>query len=390
MYKIMKIFLLFIPLLLNATTVSENTNRRYDIIEWISQNTYAFDIIVLSFLIIVGLVVYTQYMKRKLEKNQLELEESFVLLKQQREALDEHSIVSITDVKGNITYVNDKFVEISGYSFEELIGQNHRLLNSGQHNSTFWKNMYETVSRGDVWRNPAICNIKKDATVYWVNTVIVPFMKNGKPESYVAIRTDITDNVEIENELEQLYEESQVIMQEKEVLNEKLEKLAYYDALTKIPNRLNIMENLEKMLVSAKRHSMSISVMFIDLDGFKLVNDTLNHDTGDRVLMEVAEVLENTLRVDDFYGRLGGDEFLVIALGTDEKKGLKILCDKLLNNINKIELPSPVGEHFGASIGVVHTIPTENIDVETLLNESDNVMYEVKKQGKNSYKIKEL
>lgn len=115
---------------------------------------------------------------------------------EQKYALDSHSIVAITDVKGNITFVNDKFVEISGYKREELIGQNHRLLNSNIHSQKYkqyWANMYHDISSGKIWHDE-VCNVAKDGSLYWVDTTIVPFIgKNGKPKSYVAIRTDVTD-----------------------------------------------------------------------------------------------------------------------------------------------------------------------------------------------------
>ena len=113
-------------------------------------------------------------------------------MQEQKHALDAHSIVAITDIKGNITFVNDKFIEISGFSKDELIGKNHRLLNSGFHSTEFWKEMYVTISHGEIW-NEEVCNISKDGSHYWVDTTVIPFMDDdGKPESYIAIRTDIT------------------------------------------------------------------------------------------------------------------------------------------------------------------------------------------------------
>ena len=381
---LLKLLPFFIPFSLYATTIlTDKEHDNYQFIKWINENSLAFDILIIFLLLSIVLFIYLYRINTKLSQKQKELEE-------QKLALDEHSIVSITDIKGNITYINKKFIQISGYTEEELLGKNHRILNSGQYDSLFWKNMYKTVSQGKVWKNSNICNMKKDGSYYWVDTIIVPFMKNNKPDHYLAIRTDITENKMIESELEELYDEAQEIMKEKEKLLKEIEKLAYNDTLTNIPNRLSIMKSFEKVLASAIRNELPISVMFIDLDGFKLINDTLGHETGDRVLKEVALTLQSTLRKDDLYGRLGGDEFIVITVGISEKKKLEHLCQKLLTNICKIELPPSVQENFGASIGVVHTLAKKSTTCDILLKESDNIMYKIKNSGKNSFLINEI
>lgn len=120
------------------------------------------------------------------------LQELLDSLEEQKYALDAHSIVAITDIKGTITFVNQKFEEISGYTYEELIGQNHRILNSGMQPKSYWKSMFDDVTHGNVWHD-IVCNKAKDGHLYWVDTTIVPFMgKDGKPQSYIAIRTDVT------------------------------------------------------------------------------------------------------------------------------------------------------------------------------------------------------
>ena len=129
----------------------------------------------------------------QLEQSHIDAQKTLSELNEQKYALDQHSIVAITDIKGTITFVNEKFCQISGYTQEELIGQNHRLLNSNNQNKDYWRKMFETIKQGKTW-NDEVRNITKSGQFYWVDTTIVPFMgKNGHPKSYIAIRTDISD-----------------------------------------------------------------------------------------------------------------------------------------------------------------------------------------------------
>jgi PAS domain S-box-containing protein len=139
----------------------------------------------------------------------LEFRKTLLQVEHQQFALDQHSIVAITDTKGTITYANDKFSQISGYATSELIGQNHRIINSGQHDVAFWQDMFEVITKGDVWHGE-ICNQSKSGAFYWVDTTIVPAKdENGKPVSYIAIRTDITKSKQNAQALEQAIEQAE-------------------------------------------------------------------------------------------------------------------------------------------------------------------------------------
>ena len=149
----------------------------------------------------MAMLAYSIYVYFRLREKRRQLETALAEIGNQQQALNEHAIVSITDVKGNITYVNDKFQKISGYLAEELIGQNHRMIQSGEHSREFFRELWQTVSGGQVWHGQ-IKNRAKDGSYYWVEATIVPFMdQNGKPYQYVAMRTEITAQKDMEQQI---------------------------------------------------------------------------------------------------------------------------------------------------------------------------------------------
>ena len=211
-------------------------------------------------------------------------------LAEKQYALDQAVTVSIADEKGNITYVNDKLCQISGYSREEMLGKAHRVLNSGTHSKEFFRDLYKTIKAGNVWRGE-VCNKGKNGALYWVDTTIVPQLgSEGKPVSYMAIRVDITA---------------------RKLAEEKIIYMAAHDALTGLGNRAVLSEKLDEALALARCQHETFAVLLLDLDGFKHVNDTLGHAAGDMLLRELAIGLQSTLPETDVLARLGGDEFAI-------------------------------------------------------------------------------
>ena len=273
--------------------------------------------------------------------------------------------VLITDTQGVIEYVNESFVEISGYSREDVIGHKPDVLKSGHTTQEQYKQLWETVLGGEVWRGQ-FCNKRKDGTLYWEEAVISPVKDlSGQITHLIAVKEDVT--------IRKSYEE-QLLHQ------------ANYDSLTGLPNRLLVLDRLTLALAYAKRHELSVAVLFIDLDNFKRVNDTLGHEVGDKLLVEVAQRFSRVMRDGDTVARLGGDEFLVVVPDVAGQKQAEKVSEKVIDTLSgPIELEGRE-VYIGASIGV-SLYPDDGRDSAILLRNADAAMYMAKESGRNTFRF---
>ncbi len=242
-----------------------------------------------------------QIHEQALEKSTAEIEQTLNELRQQKFALDQHAIVAITDIKGTITFANDKFSQISGYSCEQLVGQNHRLVNSGYHPRGFFKQMYDTIGQGKVWR-AEVCNRAKNGDIYWVDTTVVPFTDDqGKPTRYVAIRTDITDRMKASEALIEAKESAEMAAQ---VKSEFLASMSHEirTPMNGVIGMLGLLRNTElsdvqqHRLETAQSSAQSLLNLINDIldfskvDAGKLTLERLNFDLR-AMLGEFAEAM---------------------------------------------------------------------------------------------------
>ncbi len=296
-------------------------------------------------------------------------------------ALDQVSIVAVTDTKGTIIYANEQFERISKYPRNELLGQDHRILNSGHHSQFFFKDMYRTIARGDVWRGE-IKNRAKDGTFYWVDTSIVPARNaRGKLLGYISIRTDITRRKLAEELTEAL--NAQLRRQ-----NRAISRMAHFDALTGLPNRLMLGKMLRDGL-SMQPPGRTIAVLLVNLDRFKEVNDTLGHLIGDALLQQVASRLLHCVDDRDLLGRFGGDEFLVIREIEEPDDAAAHAAALAQRIIEAMAAPFTLDAHrltIGASVGIA--LATEGrIEADVFLGNADLALFAAKNEGRGTYRF---
>ena len=281
----------------------------------------------------------------------------------QKFAFDQHAIVSIANAAGTITYVNERFCEITGYAREELIGQNHRMIKSGKHPEVFFDEIWSTISSGLTWHGE-ICNTTKSGEDYWVSTTIVPKLNpQGKPVEYIGIRTDITNRKEAEAQLE---------------------LIAYYDPLTGLPNSILLEKLLSAAMIECDTTRTSLAVAIVNLDNFKAVNSAFGSDGGDQVLMTLSKRFQEALPADYTIARLKGDDFCIIMPHVKTVVEGSPTLDKILKVAAENVILESTEVSVSASIGAT-IYPEDRADLGGLMRHADQAMYLAKNNGKNQF-----
>ena len=281
--------------------------------------------------------------------------------KDMKVALDASVIVAITDKRGIITSVNDRFCAISKYERQELVGQDHRILNSGYHPKTFFREMWKTIGNGETWHGE-VCNRAKDGSLYWVQTTIVPFMdEKGKPYQYISIRTDITAQKNLQ----------------------QITHIAYHDDLTGLPNRRNLLKRLEYEVGEHAAHGTSFALFLLNINRFKNVNDGLGHKIGDLFLKEISERLMAIDCEKDSIYRLNGDEFVYLCKEVGRKKEIAEMIIAIFKDSFRF---LDYEFYSSASIGI-SIFPQHGKTVSDMIKCADMAMYEAKRQNGNCYVV---
>ena len=308
---------------------------------------------------IIGMLgIYTEITERKQAEHKLRLAASVF----------EHAGegIIITDPDGAILDVNQSFCRITGYARDEVLGRNPSLLSSGLHDPIFFKTLWRALSEPGYWHGEIVNRRKTGEEFTTMQSISAVQDSQGKTVQYVSVMTDITAA---------------------KAHQRQLEHIAHYDVLTGLPNRVLLADRLHQAMAQAHRRQEKLAVVYLDLDGFKTVNDNHGHDVGDLLLSAVATRMKHSLREGDTLARLGGDEFVAVLINLDN---LEASVPLLLRLLKEAAEPTQIGDlmlQVSASIGVTLYPQPDPIEPDQLLRQADQAMYQAKLAGKNRYHV---
>ena len=450
-------------------------------------------------LLLTGL--WIGYLRHGLNRLLLAVKEHITERKRNEDVLQQLSMaveqspvsVMITDPQGNISYVNRKFTECSGYGPEELAGRNPRILNSGRNSPDLYRSLWSTITQGHEWRGE-FCNKKKNGDVYWEAATISPITNpRGVITHFLAVKEDITERKRVEEELYRSHQMLQTILDtipqrvfwkdrnciylgcnrilatdaglnhpaeiigksdfdlawretaevyrsddklvmkqgssklgyeeiqdrpdgrrvwlrtsklplwdregkvigllgtyeditQRKVAEERVQYLAYYDAVTGLPNRTLLQDRLSKALAGARRRKDKVALLFLDLDRFKDINDSLGHSVGDLFLQEVAERLKKWAREQDTVARVGGDEFVIVLTAVKDGADAALAAERLMRAMSAEFVVQGRSFSISCSLGI-SVFPEHGRDCEALIKNADAAMYCAKGKGGHNFRF---
>lgn len=270
--------------------------------------------------------------------------------------------VVITDTNGIIEYANPKFSQVTGYQPYELIGASTKLLNSGTQPAEYYQEMWKDIQSGKEWRGE-FCNRRKNGDLFWEICSIAPIRnESGTITNFIAIKEDIT---------------------ERKAYEEQLHYQAHFDTLTGLPNRFHLQSYLEMLLEACNQDNSAATLLLVDIDNLKFINDTFGHDFGDRLLVEITQRLRHVCGDHYLIARFVGDEFVIVPRATAENGNPQEHAEMIRTAIGGLFAIDGTEVLTTASIGVV-TYPQDGESATTLLKNAEAAMYQAKKNGKNS------
>jgi len=267
--------------------------------------------------------------------------------------------IIITDADGVIEWINPAFTALTGFGRDEALGKTPRIVRSGTHSAAFYRQMWETLKAGQVWHGE-MYNRRKNGDIYAEEQTITPVLdENGRIAHFVAVKSDISDRKRREDQIRHL---------------------AMHDTLTNLPNRRAFDSMFDRVLWAA-REGATAAILILDIDDFKLVNDSAGHPVGDQLLSDLAQALEKRLRPGDFIARLGGDEFVVLLQNVGEAMALTV-AERLRGGAEQLWFEND-GSVFHVTLSAGVAMIDSSVDKKTLVARADSALYAAKERGKN-------